>query len=232
MAKIPIDDPREAAGSTPEEEPELEATDEREGDAGAEASDDDLIAEAEAIVEEAADAADAEADAAEAGASAADQLAAAQAQAQEWQDRYLRLHAEWDTYRRRMGEQRAEEKARATEGLMEDLLPVLDDFERTVAYADENGETGLLDGVKAVQTKLLDALKKGGLVMIDPAGEPYDALEAQAVQMVPDEEAYDETVCEVYQKGYKMGKKVLRPAMVTVTTGGPKRPKPEESEEE
>ena len=182
-----------------------------------EPSEDDLVAEAEAIVEEA---------------SAAEQLEAAKAEAQDWQDRYMRLHAEWDTYRRRTQEQRAEEKTRATEKLMENLLPVLDDFERTVAYADENGETGLLDGVKAVQTKLLDALVKGGLTVIDPAGEPYDALEAQAVQMVPDEEAFDETVKDVYQKGYKMGKKVLRAAMVTVTTGGPKRPKEEEPEEE
>ena len=192
-----------------DEAPAADAADRAPAADAADEADDDLVAEAEAIVEEA---------------SAADQLAAAQAQSQEWQDRYLRLHAEWDTYRRRMSEQRAEEKARATEKLMGDLLPVLDDFERTVAYAAENGEAGLLDGVKAVQAKLLDALTKGGLVMIDPAGEPYDALEAQAVQMVPDEEAYDETVRDVYQKGYKMGKKVLRPAMVTVTTGGPKRP--------
>jgi molecular chaperone GrpE len=178
-----------------------------------ETSEDDLIAEAEAIVEEA---------------SAADQLEAAQAQAQEWQDRYLRLHAEWDTYRRRTTEQRAEEKARATEKLVDDLIPVLDDFDRTVAYAEQNGEEGLLDGVKAVQTKLVDALVKSGLTVIDPAGEAYDALEAQAVGTVPDEEAFDETVRDVYQKGYKMGKKVLRPAMVTITTGGPKRPKEED----
>jgi len=144
----------------------------------------------------------------------------------------MRLHAEWDTYRRRTQEQRVEERARATEKLMEDLLPVLDDFERTVAYADENGEQGLLDGVKAVQTKLLDVLTKGGLEVIDPAGEPYDALEAQAVQMVPDDEAFDETVKDVFQKGYKMGKKVLRAAMVTVTTGGPKRPKDDEESED
>ena len=179
-------------------------------------ADEDIVAEAEAVVEEAA---------------AADELEKARQEASDWQDRYLRLHAEWDTYRRRMTEQRAEEKARATEKLMENLLPVLDDFERTVSYATENGETGLLDGVKAVQTKLLDALSKGGLVIIDPANEPYNALEAQAVATIPDEEAFDETVKDVYQKGYKMGKKVLRAAMVTITTGGPKRPKDEEAEE-
>ena len=177
----------------------------------------DIVAEAEAVVEEAA---------------AADELEKARAEASEWQDRYMRLHAEWDTYRRRTAEQRAEEKVRATEKLMENLLPVLDDFERTVAYATENGETGLLDGVKAVQTKLVDALVKGGLVIIDPAGEAYDALEAQAVATVPDDQVFDETVKDVYQKGYKMGKKVLRAAMVTITTGGPKRPKEESSDEE
>ena len=231
--QIPIEDADEKVEESaeeahaPAEEKDEAETHEEESDAGqasdeAEAevegeSEDDLIAEAEAIVEEA---------------SAAEQLEEAQAKAQDWQDRYLRLHAEWDTYRRRTQEQRAEERVRATEALMEDLLPVLDDFERTVAYATENGEQGLLDGVKAVQTKLVDALKKGGLETIDPAGEPYDALEAQAVQMVPDEEAFDETVKDVYQKGYKMGKKVLRAAMVTVTTGGPKRPKEDEESEE
>jgi len=216
--QIPIED------SPDEKAPEEAAEDAAEETAGEEADSDeaeeaesDLIAEAEAIVEEA---------------STADELAKAQAEAKEWQDRYLRLHAEWDTYRRRMGEQRAEERLRATEKLMEDLLPVLDDFERTVSYATENGETGLLDGVKAVQTKLVDALTKGGLEPIDPAGQPYDALEAQVVQMVPDEEAFDETVKDVFQKGYKMGKKVLRAAMVTVTTGGPQRPKDEDADEE
>ena len=144
----------------------------------------------------------------------------------------MRLHDAWDTYRSSKAVQRAEEKVRATEKLMENLLPVLDDFERTVAYATENGETGLLDGVKAVQTKLVDALVKGGLVIIDPAGEAYDALEAQAVATVPDDQVFDETVKDVYQKGYKMGKKVLRAAMVTITTGGPKRPKEESSDEE
>lgn len=226
--QIPIEDAaddqvvEEAEPEAPESEGETAEADEPAADEPAadempEFDDEDIVAEAEAVVEEAA---------------AADLLEKAQADAKEWQDRYMRLHAEWDTYRRRTQDQRAEEKVRATEKLMENLLPVLDDFERTVTYAAENGEEGLLDGVKAVQTKLLDALKKGGLEVIDPAGEPYNALEAQAVQMVPDEEAFEETVKDVFQKGYKMGRKVLRAAMVTVTSGGPKRPKDEESEEE
>ena len=215
--QIPIED-----GS--EEEVEVDAADEavaeeEAGDSETEEDCDepDIVAEAEAVVEEATE--------------AIEELEKLRKDASEWQDRYLRLHAEWDTYRRRMTDQRAEEKVRVTQKLMENLLPVLDDFERTVNYATENGEEGLLEGVKAVQSKLIDALVKGGLEVIDPTGEPYNALEAQAVATVPDDQAFDETVKDVYQKGYKMGRKVLRAAMVTITTGGPKRPKDDEAEE-
>lgn len=166
-----------------------------------------------------------------ASASESELVAKAQAEAAEWQDKFVRLHAEWDTYRRRTAEQRAEEKARAAEKLVESLLPVIDDFERTIDYAQKNGETGLLGGVEAVHTKLVDALVKDGVEIIDPKGEAFDALEAQAVATVDDKSVPDETVADVYQKGYKMGKKVLRPAMVTVTTGGPKREVPKETEE-
>lgn len=161
---------------------------------------------------------------------ACDELVAqAKAEAAEWQDKFLRLHAEWDTYRRRTAEQRDAEKARATEKLVESLLPVIDDFERTIDYATKNGEQGLLDGVRAVHTKFVDTLVKDGVTVINPEGEAFDALEAQAVATVDDTSIPDETVAEVYQKGYKMGAKVLRPAMVTVTCGGPKREKEEPS---
>lgn len=200
------------------------------------------VVEAE-VIEDAADAAAegaegeidpelaAEADAAVAGAATESELVAqAQAEVAEWKDKYMRLHAEWDTYRRRTNEQREAEKARATEKLVTSLLPVLDDFERTIAYANDNGEAGLLGGVQAVHTKLVDTLVKGGVEVIDPAGEAFDALEAQAVATVDDPSVPDETVAQVYQKGYRMGTKVLRAAMVTVTTGGPKREKPAEEE--
>ena len=106
---------------------------------------------------------------------------------------------------------------------MGDVLPVLDDFERAIAHAESNGETGLLDGVKAISTKLGEVLAKHGLEAIDPAGEAFNALEHQAVATVDDTSVPDETVAQVFQKGYRLGKKVLRPAMVTLATGGPKR---------
>lgn len=201
---------------------------------GAQVVDAEVIdpAEADAVWASGADGDDAEVeiDADALAAAAAEALVAAQTEAAEWKDKFMRLHAEWDTYRRRTTEQREAEKARAAEKLVTSLLPVIDDFERTIDYATNNGEKGLLGGVEAVHSKLLDVLQKDGLQVIDPAGEAFDALESQAVATVDDATVPDETVAEVYQKGYRLGAKVLRPAMVTVTTGGPKREKPADSE--
>ena len=190
----------EASRSDQAEAVEAEIIEEPAAEAG-----NDVVAEAEAVLAE------------------SEAVKAAQAEAAEWQDKYMRLHAEWDTYRRRTNEQRAAEKVLAAEKLVSNLIPVLDDFDRTIDYANNNGEAGLLGGVKAVQSKLVDVLKRDGIEVIDPAGQAFDALEAQAGATVDDPSVPDETVAQVYQKGYRLGVKVLRPAMVTVTTGGPKR---------
>lgn len=197
----------------------------------AEASPEDEAQVAEAEVIDAQPTDSEEADSEKAAVTNDELVAQAEAKAAEWQDKYLRLHAEWDTYRRRTAEQREAERARAGEKLVESLLPVIDDFERTIDYAEQNGESGLMDGVKAVHSKFVGVLTSDGVAVINPAGEAFDALECQAVATVEDASVPDETVNQVYQKGYKMGTKVLRPAMVTVTTGGPKRPKPEAEEE-
>ena len=194
------------------------------GASGTDASVDEAV-EAEVI-----EPADIDIDADALAAAAAEALKKAQADAAEWQDKFVRLHAEWDTYRRRTAEQREAEKSRAAEKLVTNLLPVIDDFERTIDYATKNGEAGLLGGVEAVHAKLLGVLQKDGVQIIDPKGQAFDALEAQAVATVDDASVPDETVAEVYQKGYRLGTKVLRPAMVTVTTGGPKREKPADPE--
>lgn len=183
------------------------------------------------IVEEA-DSPEPSGDEASEEASAEAAVAKAKEEAAEWQGKYLRLHAEWDTYRRRMKEQREEESRRATEKLVEDIIPVLDDFERSINYANKNGEEGLLGGVTAVYAKLNEVFVKEGVEIIDPVGQPYEALEAQAVATVDNPNVPDETVEQVYQKGYRMGNKVIRPAMVTVAVGGPKRETDEEEDNE
>ncbi len=149
----------------------------------------------------------------------------------DWKDKYLRLHADWDNYRRRMDEQRADERVRATENLMRDLIPLIDDMKHALDWAQKNGAAELSEGFTAIDTKYRAALEKHGLQEIDPAGEPFDPLVHQAVSTVPDDSVYDETVRDVYQKGYKLGVKVIRPAMVTITTGGEKRPSETETEQ-
>lgn len=161
-----------------------------------------------------------------------DQIEAAKKEASEATERMLRLQADWDNYRRRTAAERLAEKERAAEKLVTNLLPVIDDIERAIEHAGATEEDAQLkqfvDGVSAVHAKMLGVLAKEGVEPIDPVGEPFEPLAHQAVGRVEDKEAFDETVAQVYQKGYKMGDKVIRAAMVTVTYGGPKRPAEEE----
>lgn len=155
----------------------------------------------------------------------------------ELRDRYARLQAEWDNYRKRTEAARAEERVRAAEGLVTDLLPVLDDLERAIAHARdteaaadaEDGEdasaraagvdaTGLVEGVEAIQGKLLSILGKHEVTRIEALGQPFDAQCHQAVSVCEDDTVDEETVVEVLQQGYMMGERVIRPAMVVTST--------------
>lgn len=160
------------------------------------------------------------------------QIEAAKQEAADATDRMLRLQADWENFRRRTAAERLAEKERAAEGLVTNLLPVIDDIERAIEHAGATEDDAQLkqfvDGVSAVHAKMLGVLSKEGVEPINPVGEPFDPLAHQAVGRVEDAEAFDETVAQVYQKGYKMGEKVIRTAMVTVTYGGPKRPAEEE----
>lgn len=164
-----------------------------------------------------------------------DQIEGAKKEAADAKDRLVRLQADWDNYRRRTAAERVAERERAAEKLVCDLLPVIDDLERALDHAGATeGDTQMqqfVDGVSAVHTKMLAVLAKEGVEPMDPTGQPFEPLSHQAVGRVEDTDAYDETVAQVYQKGYKMGDKVIRSAMVTVTYGGPKRPAGESPEE-
>lgn len=142
----------------------------------------------------------------------------------ELRDRYARLQAEWDNYRKRTQAERQSERRRAAEGLVTDLLPVLDDLERAINHAKETGEGGnLTDGVEAIQNKFLQILEKHNVVQIEALDEPFDAMLFQAVGTEEDPSVPEETVVKVFQQGYMMGDRVIRPAMVVTSTGGPAR---------
>lgn len=162
---------------------------------------------------------------------AAEARDAAEARAKEAQDRAVRLQADWENYRRRTAAERLAEQRRATEKLVSALLPVVDDIERAIDHARSQELSDdfkqFVDGVDAVHSKLMGVFEHEGVTPIDPKGEPFDPLEHQAVGRVEDPDQYDETVNDVYQKGYRMADRILRSAMVTVTYGGAKRPAPE-----
>lgn len=162
-------------------------------------------------------------------ASVSEDIDAAKAEAAASADRLSRLQADWENYRRRTERDRVTERERACEGLVKDLLPAIDDLERAIAHAQASAEGNdvaqqLADGVSAVHEKVVSVLEKQGVEVIDPAGQPFNPMDHQAVGRVENADEYDETVADVYQKGYRMGGKVVRPAMVTVTYGGAKRP--------
>ena len=156
---------------------------------------------------------------------------AIKAEVTELRDRHARLQAEWDNYRKRTAAERKSERDRAAEKLVTDLLPVLDDLERAINHARESGEGGTLtDGVEAIQGKFLQILGKHKVSVVPAKGEAFDAMKHQAVGTQEDESVPEETVVQVYQQGYQMGDRVIRPAMVVTSTGGPARVAEEEAE--
>lgn len=171
---------------------------------------------------------DANADEAEADQQEGDDLAA---QLADVKDRYVRLQAEWDNYRKRTAAERAQERSRATERLVTNLLPVVDDLDRAIEHVpqDADGEfKAFVEGVTGVLKKLNEVLAREKVSAVGEVGDAFDALKHQAVGKAEDASVPEETVVTVYQKGYEMAGKVLRPAMVIVSTGGGPREEPEQ----
>jgi molecular chaperone GrpE len=152
---------------------------------------------------------------------ARDEAARNLAAAQKWQ-------AEFENYRKRQERDLADMRGRAGERIVTELIPVLDDLDRaiehTVASAASGGELEhLLAGVQMVRTRVLSVFEKEGVQVIDPFGAAFDPNLHHAVGQREDAEIPENTVVEVYQKGYLMGGRVVRPAMVLVSAGGPER---------
>lgn len=135
-------------------------------------------------------------------------------------DRYLRLAAEFDNFRRRTARERAELTARAQAELVGRVLDGLDDLAR-FAHVDPAGTDAktLHDGIDLVERKVWKALTAAGLVRIDQAGVPFDPAVHEAVTTAPaSAAAQDHTVGTVLQPGYRLGEQLLRPARVLVLT--------------
>jgi molecular chaperone GrpE len=151
-----------------------------------------------------------------------EELAGARAEAEELRDRALRTQAEFENFRKRITREREDERKRASERVVTELLPALDNLERAIEHTTAGGDLKhLLTGVQAVHTQILGVLGREGVEVIDPTGEPFDPVTQQAVSQKEDASVPDGTVVEVFQKGYALGDRVVRSAMVVVSTGGP-----------
>jgi molecular chaperone GrpE len=143
-----------------------------------------------------------------------DRLAAAEAKAQEHLNDLKRLAAEFENYKKRTAREQAALSARATEGLVKELLPIVDDLERALQAAEEHEEAKLEEGVRLVHRQLASALEREGLAEIETEGK-FDPHVHEALLSQPSD-AKEGSVIEVLQKGYRLGDRVLRPARVVV----------------
>jgi len=155
--------------------------------------------------------------------SPADQLAAAKKEAAGNHDRYLRAVADLENFRRRTVREKEELRLFAASRLLEDLLPALDNLALGLAAAHRPKADlkALANGVELVQQQLKGALANHGLKEINPAGQPFDPHQHEALSHEPSADVKPEHVLSVVRTGYSLNGRLLRPASVIVSSGKP-----------
>ena len=136
----------------------------------------------------------------------------------EYKDKYLRLLAEYDKYRKRAAKEKAEIYPEATARTIEAFLPLADNFERAAAV--ETSDEKFKSGIMMIYSQLVEVLKTLDVETIDRVGEEFDPNLENAVSTFTDEKLGQNVVAQVYQKGYKRGDKIIRHAMVSVANCG------------
>jgi len=158
----------------------------------------------------------------EAGALGVEAVEALRQELEVAKDRYLRLQADFDNFRRRTLRERQELQTYGHENFVKDLLPTVDNLERTLDHAAGNqGEeilTGLIEGVELVLRELLAVMKKHGITPVEAQGKTFDPSYHEAMSQVPDDTVPANTVLDVFQTGYELRNRLLRPARVIVST--------------
>lgn len=144
----------------------------------------------------------------------ASQYAALEEELQESKDKYIRLFAEYDNYRKRTAKEKTETYQNASVRCIEQLLPVIDSFERSLEFecTDENFKNGMA----MIFGQLKEFLEKMNVTAIEALGSGFDPNFHNAIQQQEGTDYESGHVCAVYQKGYMLGDKLIRPAMVAV----------------
>ncbi|CTQ73509.1 nucleotide exchange factor GrpE [Roseibium alexandrii] len=161
--------------------------------------------------------------------SAVDPVEALMAENAELKDRALRTMAEMENLRRRTEKEVKDARQYAVSGFARDMLTVSDNLSRALEALPEDdrknadaGVASLIEGVEMIERDLLNQLEKNGVRKLEPEGQKFDPNFHQAMFEVPNTEVPNNTVVQVVQAGYVIGERVLRPAMVGVSKGGPK----------
>jgi len=135
-------------------------------------------------------------------------------------DRFLRLQAEFENYKRRIGKEHADSLRYAMTPLVTELAPIMDNLERAVEHAhSEPKEVGaaLVEGIEMVVKQMRDAFGRFGVTRIAAVGKPFDPAQHEAIAVVEREDVADNHVLEEYQAGYLLHDRVIRPARVSVS---------------
>jgi molecular chaperone GrpE len=143
-----------------------------------------------------------------------------QKQRDEYYDLLLRKTAEFDNYRKRVERERQSASESAAAGLIKELLPLVDDLERALkADAGDEGAAAYRRGVELIHRRLLEMLRTRGVKPIEALGEDFDPHYHQAVSYEPEEGRREGEIIEEFSRGYVLGDRLLRPAMVKVAKG-------------
>ncbi|MFK7757537.1 MAG: nucleotide exchange factor GrpE [Flavobacteriales bacterium] len=145
-------------------------------------------------------------------------LAKAEAESAEWKDKYLRIYAEFDNFRKRNAKERIELIKSASSEVLKDIIPVLDDFDRAIQANETNEDIAAVkEGFELIRNKTFRVLEAKGLKAMDAVGKPFDVENHEAITNIPaPSEDMKSKVVDVIEKGYFLNDKVLRFAKVVV----------------
>ena len=146
-----------------------------------------------------------------------DQIKAKDAEIADWKDKYQRLMAEFENARKRMSKESVQRYDMGAMGVLEKLLPVIDNFERGLeSVAEEDKDSAFVKGIQQIYKQLMAVMEDLGVTPMDAEGKEFDANLHNAVMHVEDEEQGENVVVEELQKGYMYKENVLRHSMVKV----------------
>jgi molecular chaperone GrpE len=157
-------------------------------------------------------------------------IAALETEKLEIKDRMLRIAAEFDNYKKRARKELSDQEVKARESVLKDFLEVVDNLERALASigtgTTEKDVKSVQDGVELVLRLFKSKLERYGVKVIEAKGQPFDPRMHDAISQIPSPDVAPGTIVHEMQKGYRVGDRLLRPAVVVVAAAAPSTPAP------